>query len=137
MKTHIKTFALLLLCTILFTGCATYHMSTQSLLEQFSNSRKEEKINYIIAFPFFIPFTVTGNNLRQVTCLDKYEKEHVIGVTNHTGIRITQKDKTRKTFYFDTLIIQDSTINGAKSHFIGLGIKPINLNSIDRIEIQK
>lgn len=137
MKIHFKTLLLLSLSSFLLSGCATYHLSTKSLLEQFANAGTEVKVNYIIAFPFFYPGTVTGNNLSVVTCLDKNEKEYNLNVTNHTGIRITQKDKSRTTFYFDTLILEDSTINGAKSHFFGMSINPINLNNIDRIELQK
>ena len=133
-----KFFNLLLVCgVILLSSCATYHISTQSLLEQFANAKQETKINFIIAFPFFLPGVVNGNDLSEIRCLDKNNNEKTIRVTNHTGIRITKKNKTRKTFYFDTLIIQDSTINGAQSHFLGLGIKPINLNDIEKIELQK
>ena len=58
-------------------------------------------------------------------------------VTHHTGVRITKKDGTKKTFYFDTLIIQDSLITGKNDHFIGVDIKPIKLNNIEKIELQK
>ena len=58
-------------------------------------------------------------------------------VTHHTGVRITKKDGTKKTFYFDTLIIQDSLITGKNEHFIGVDIKPIKLNNIEKIELQK
>ena len=80
---------------------------------------------------------VTGNSLREIKVLNKNEKECVIPVTNHTGVRVTKKDGKRKTFYFNTLIIQDSTITGKNDHFLGVNIKPINLNNIGKIELQK
>ncbi len=58
-------------------------------------------------------------------------------MTNRTGVRITKKDGRRKTFYFDTLLIKDSTINGKKSHFDGLDINPIKLDDIAKIELQR
>ena len=138
MATKRRLVSMVLLCGIfILSSCATYHLSTQSLLEQFANAKEETKVNFIIAFPFFLPGIVNGNDLREIRCLDKNNHEKTIRVTNHTGIRITKKNKTKKTFYFDTLIIQDSTINGAQSHFLGLGIKPINLNDIETIELQK
>ncbi|MBA2610468.1 MAG: hypothetical protein H0U95_00760 [Bacteroidetes bacterium] len=112
-------------------------MTTKSLLEQLANTEKEKKVNVIIAFPFFFPGIVTGNSLNEVKVLDKYEKECIIPVTHHTGVRITKKDGKRKTFYFDTLIIEDSTITGKNDHFLGISIKPINLNNINKIELQK
>jgi hypothetical protein len=138
MKTKQLTLTgLLAISTILLSSCATYHLTTQSLLEQFANTQKEKKVNYVVAFPFVFPGTVTGNSLREVKVLDSKEHEQVIRVSNRTGVRITKKDGKKSTFYFDTLIIQDSTITGKKDHFLGINIKPINLSKIQRIEIQK
>jgi hypothetical protein len=122
---------------ISLTSCATYHLSTESLVKQAVNAKKETKVNFIVVFPLVIPGIVTGNDIRSVKCFDKNEIEHEIYVTNHTGIRITKKDSTRSTFYFDTLILKDSTINGAKSHFIPISIHPIKLSEISKIEMQK
>jgi hypothetical protein len=91
----------------------------------------------MVAFPFFIPFVVNGNDLTEVKVFDKDGKEQTIEVTNRTGIRITKKDSSRTTFYFNTLMVKDSFITGKKDHFMGINIKPINLNNILKIEIQK
>jgi len=124
--------------TLLFTSCATYHITTESLIEQLANTQKEKKVNVIIVFPvFFYPGIVTGNSLQEVTVLDKNEMKYVLPVTHRTGVRITKKDGKRKTFYFDTLLIQDSTITGKNEHFIGTNIKPIKLKDIQKIELQK
>jgi hypothetical protein len=112
-------------------------MTTLSLIEQLANTQKEEKVTLLVAYPLFFPGMVKGNSLQQVKVLDKNDKECDIPVTNHTGVRITKKDGTRKTFYFNTLIIQDSIITGKNDHFIGTNIKPINLNNIEKIELQK
>jgi hypothetical protein len=127
----------LIILLLFISSCTTYHISTQSLLNQLADTQKEKKLNMLFVFPFFFPGVVTGNTLRQVKVLDKNEKECVIPVTNHTGVRITKKDGKRKTFYFDTLIIRDSTITGKNDHFLGINIKPINLNNIEKIELQK
>ena len=137
MNFHIKTSCLVLLLSFSLLGCTTYHLSTQSLLQQFANTHKEEKVNLLIAFPFFFPFEVTGNDLTEIKVLDKNDIENILTITHHTGVRITKKDSKKNTFYFDTLIIQDSTITGKKDHFIGVNINPINLNDIDKIEIQR
>jgi hypothetical protein len=138
MKTKQLTLTgLITVSTLLLSSCAPYHLTTQSLLEQFANTQKEKKVNYIVAFPFVFPGTVTGNSLREIKVLDSKEKEQVIRVSHRTGVRITNKDGKRNTFYFDTLIIQDSTITGKKDHFLGINIKPINLNKIQKIELLK
>ena len=119
-------------------SCATYHLSTQILLEQCAASKKETKVTFLIAPPFvFFPGIVDGNDLSSLECLDKNNVEHVITVTNRTGIRITKKDSSRTTFYFNTLLIKDSTITGNKTHFVNAKIKPIKLDNISKIEVQE
>ena len=137
MKLNKQIFGFFISGLLLLTSCATYHITPKNLVEQLADTQKEKKINVIIAFPLFFPGVVTGNSLRQVKVLDKNEKECIIPVTHHTGVRVTKKDGKRKTFYFDTLIIQDSTITGKNDHFLGIDITPINLNNIEKIELQK
>ena len=136
MKTKI-TVAGLIFSALFFSSCATYHIATESLVQQLTDTHKEGKTVYLVAFPIIVPFSVTGNSLSQIKVLDKNEKECSIPVTNHTGVRITKKDGSRKTFYFNTLLIKDSLITGKNDHFIGTNIKPINLNNIEKIELQR
>ncbi len=128
------------LCILIFTlaSCATYHLSTDSLVQQFSEAHPQEKTGGLFIMPYvFFPYSAKGNDLRYVKVLDKEEKEQIIEVTNHTGIRITRKDSSRQTFYFDTLLLQDSTITGNKTHFFSYHIKPIPFSDILKIELQK
>lgn len=127
----------LTLTTLFLVGCTTYHVTTESLLQQFADVHPETKTNFIIAFPLIFPWSVTGNSLTEIKVLDQNNKEHTIQVTYHTGVRISKKDGTKKTFYFDTLLISDSTINGKKSHFVGIDIHPIKLSDIEKIELQR
>lgn len=129
--------SLLLTFAIFLTGCQTYHISTQSLLEQLAETQKEKKVSVVVAFPIVFPGIVTGNSLRKIKVLDKMNRECILPVTNRTSVRIIKKDGTRKTFYFNTLLIKDSIITGKNDHFIGVNIKPINLNNIEKIELQE
>ena len=120
------------------SSCATYHLSTQSLLEQLADTRPQTKVNVFIVYPyFFFPGMVAGNSLTEIKVLDKNEKECIIPVKRQTSVRIKKKDGKRKTFYFDTLLVQDSIITGKNDHFVGTNIKPIKLNTIEKIELQK
>ncbi len=125
-------------CLFLLTGCATYHLSTQSLVEQFGNSSTEKKKILLPVFPYvFFVDPVTGNDLQTIKVLDKNGQEKILTVTNQTGVRITRTDSSRTTFYFNTLLLKDSTITGSKTHFFNAHIKPINFKDISKIEIQK
>ena len=129
-----------ILISLIFSlsGCATYHLSTQSLLEQLANTRPETKVNVFVVYPyFFFPGMVAGNSLTEIKVLDKNENECILPVKRQASERITKKDGKRKTFYFDTLLVQDSIITGKNEHFIGTIIKPIKLNTIVKIELQK
>ena len=131
-------FGPLILFVIILSSCTTYHLSNQSLLEQFAGSSTEKKTVFLIIPPYvFFPGVVNGNDLKTIKCADKNGKEKIIEITNRTGVRITKTDGTKTTFYFNTLIIRDSTITGSKTHFFNAQIKPINLGDIGKIEIQK
>ena len=133
-----KYFAIISPCIFLLSSCTTYHLSTQSLLEQFAGSQKQTKVTLLIAPPFvFFPGIVDGNSLHSITVLDKKEHEHTIPVTRSTGVKITQKSGKHTTFYFNTLLLQDSTINGSKTHFFNARIHPIKFADISKIELQK
>lgn len=121
---------------LLLTGCATYHLSTESLVQQMADTHPEKKYVYAPSFPF-IPFSVDGNSLHQLKCLDKNGKETTFDVTNRTSVRITLADSSRRTFYFNTLLLKDSTISGSKAHFFEMHIKPIKLRDVVKIEVQK
>jgi hypothetical protein len=133
-----KTLAYFSLClVVLLSSCATYHITTQSLVEQFVDVTPEKKNGFVFVFPLYIPFSVEGNSLQQIVVLNKENQPVVLPVDHRTGVRITLKNGKRSTFYFDTLLLKDSTINGKKDHFFGFNAKPIVLSSIDKIEIQK
>lgn len=131
-----KKALLYVLAPLILTSCATYHLSTESLVQQMADTQPEKKYIYMPSFPF-IPFSVDGNNLHQLKCLDKNGKETTIDVTNRTSVRITLADSSRKTFYFNTLLLKDSTIAGSKTHFFEMHIKPIKLRDVVKIEVQK
>jgi len=131
---HSCLVALLLFCS----SCATYHISAQSLLEQFADARKETKVTLLIAPPFFFfPGIVDGNSLRTIVVKDKDDKDYQLHINNRTGVRIRQKDGEHTTFYFNTLQIKDSVITGNKTHFVNAKIRAIKLSNISKIELQK
>jgi hypothetical protein len=131
-----KKALLYLSAPLLLTGCATYHLSTESLVQQMANTQPEKKYIYTPSFPF-VPFSVDGNSIHQLKCLDKNGKETTIDVTNRTSVRITLADSSRRTFYFNTLLLKDSTVSGSKTHFFEMHIKPVKLRDVVKIEVQK
>jgi len=85
------------------TSCASYIVTTDSLTKQLNGV--EVNKGYL-----FASSSVKGNDLKTVKCLDKNGKEIVLAVTNRTGVRIFKTDSSKITFYFNTLLIKDSSI---------------------------
>jgi len=120
-----KKINFLMLCFLVIScSCySQYHISVDSLLSQFKNAGSEKHI------------FIKGNDLKTFKCFNKKEEEQIITITNRTGIRVFQNDGSKKTFYFNTVILNDSTISGSKTHFFNAQIKPILLKDISRIEV--
>src|SRR5271156_5148597 len=113
-----SAYLIAILC--LLTGCTTYHITTQSLQAQLAGTPAEKKGNLLIPVD-----NIKGNALRQITVLDPKGKEKVLPVNYHTGVKITRKSGKHTTFYFDTLLLTDSTISGSKTHLFNARITPI------------
>jgi hypothetical protein len=111
-------------------GCASYMISTLSLSDQLTGDTVSK--GYLLAKD-----AVKGNDLKTVKCVDKNGKEKEIAVTNRTGVRITKTDNSKTTFYFNTLLIKDSSIVGSKTHFFNDKIKPIKFSDISKIELME
>jgi len=131
-----KKILLYISASLLLTSCSTYHLSSESLVQQMADTKPERQYIYSPNLPF-IPFSVDGNSLHQLKCIDKNGKETTIVVTNRTSVRITLADSSHKTFYFNTLLLKDSTISGSKTHFFEMHIKPILLRDVVKIEVQR
>ena len=123
-------FTLTIIILTLLTGCATYQISTTSLAEQLTGNSVSK--GYGLATD-----AVKGNDLATVKCIDKNGKEIELPVTNRTGVKITKTDNSKTQFYFNTLLIKDSTIVGSKTHFFNAKVKPIKFSDISKIEIMK
>lgn len=113
---------------VLFTGCATYQVSTTNLSEQINGNIVSK--GYLLATD-----AVKGNSLKTIKCVDKKGIEREIAVTNRTGIRITKMDNSKTALYLNTVIIRDSSITGSKSHFFNAQIMPIKFSEISKIEV--
>lgn len=124
--------------SLTLAGCATYQLPPAELFNQFANSGEEVKKTVIIAPPYvYFPTAVSGNNLRSVRVYDASGTLVTLPVTSKTSVRFTKTDGTKTTFYFDTLLLQDSAVTGSKTHFFNLPIKPIPFRDIVKVELQK
>jgi hypothetical protein len=145
---------------LLLCGCATYHISPESLRDQLTSSntvtrRANVTPMFFMGTPSVGAFLFMGavvggsavynsknkgtqcNGLHEVLVLDKKEKEYWLPVTGRTGLKIVRRDGRHVIVYFDTVILEDSCISGSKTHFFKSRIKPIPLTDIAKLELQK
>lgn len=111
-----KILPFALFALLVFSSCATYFVSTHEL----EKSIKSVSIDY---------------GAKYINAIDKNGDSILLLSSKSTGIRITEKDNTRQTFYFMTAYIQDSLIKGSKSTFFSIPIKPIKISEIKKIEV--
>jgi hypothetical protein len=124
------SYAIALMFVTLLTGCAAYQVSTSSLSNQLTSNTVSK--GYLLAKD-----AVKGNDLKTIKCIDKNGKEKEIVITNRTGVRITKNDNSKTTFYFNTLLVNDSSITGSKTHFFNAKVAPIKFSDISKIEIME
>src|SRR5215204_4928805 len=100
MKSKNQFGSVILIVTVLFTSCTTYHLSVNDLFLQLDSMSTQGK-------GFLSSNSIKGNTLTSIKCYDKSGKEHIIPVTPHTAVRISKTDNKRVQLYFDTITLKD------------------------------
>ncbi len=129
------------LMIVLLTSCSTYYMTSSSLKEQLQEidpNKIEDSYDFRLGL---VGVALKGgenfyNGIESVKCTDKNGNEKNLKVTTNTGIRLTDSTGKKQTLYFDSLFLRDSLIYGSKSHFITLPVDPMNIDKLEKIEIQ-
>ena len=127
-----KRVLLIFISLILLSGCSNFPIPTNSLVEQLKESQRTSKnTNFqeisISAYP--------SNNLRQIKCKDKDGNNILLVPDKNTEFVITKKsDGDKITVYFDTMILQNDTLFGLRSRFLG-GLRAIPLADVSYIEV--
>jgi hypothetical protein len=111
-------------------ACSSYQITKSSLSDQINGNSVNK--GYL-----FAASAVQGNTLTTVKCIDKSGKEVNLTVTNQTMVKIILVDNSSVKFYFNTLLIKDSTITGSKTHFFNYKVKPIKFGAIEKIQIME
>jgi hypothetical protein len=136
-----KYVILMNLMMLLLTSCSTYYMTSSSLKEQLQKidpNKIEDSYDFRLGL---VGVALKGgenfyNGIESVKCTDKNGNEKTLKITTNTGIRLTDSTGRKQTLYFDSLFLRDSLIYGSKSHFITLPVDPMNIDKLEKIEIQ-
>jgi hypothetical protein len=134
-KVNLKQIVLIILSAGIFSSCRTYYIPIESFKEQLSNIdstqlkivRTRDPAGDIADYP--------ANPIDKIKCVDKDGNENELQNSPSIETRITTSDGNRTIFYFDRIYVQNDTLIGFQSRFIGLP-KAIPLAAITRVEIQ-
>ncbi len=85
----------------------------------------------------FYPGSVEGRSIKEIKCIDKEGETCLLGITKRTSIILTNTDGSRKSVYFNALLIQDSLMGSSRNHAFRTKNKPVKISEIANIDIER
>jgi hypothetical protein len=140
MKT--KLIILMGILSLLFS-CKTYTIPVDSFREQMTKSGSEKLREVEINNPTFYSSSSTkrnliykANSIKSIIVVDKSGNKVKLENSPKLEMRITRKDGKKYILLFDTVIVENDTLKGARSRLIQNLTREIPLDDIEKIEIQ-
>lgn len=122
----------------LLFSCKTYTISVDSFREQMtvtdSEKLREVEINNPINTIKNIKYE--ANSIKFITVIDKKGNKIKLENSPKLEMRITRKSGKKYILLFDTLIVENDTLKGAKSRLMQNLRREIPFSDIEKIEIQ-
>ncbi len=121
----------------LLFACKTYTIPVESFREQMTKSGNEELRDVEINNPTsYSNLKYQANSVKSIVVVDKNGNK--VGIENSPKLemRITRKNGKKYILLFDTVIVENDTLKGARSRIIHNMRREIPLTDIEKIEIQ-
>src|SRR5689334_10453492 len=116
-------------------SCKTYYLSPGSLKEQFEGIDSSKLVDVETHGPLGEVYRYQANPIKVIRCVDSQGRP--VNITNGPAIEMRITHQNKKTiFYFDRVMVNDSTVTGVRSRFIGSLTATIPLKDISKIEVQ-
>lgn len=134
-KVNYKSLILKILILITLSSCKTYYIPLESFKSQISDIDSNQLRMVRTRGPAGDITEYPANPIDQIECVDKNGNETEIQNSPSIETRITTTEGERTIFYFDRIYVENDTLIGYRSRFIGLP-KKIALTEITKVEIQ-
>ena len=134
MVTH-KTILITIVMLSFLSSCITYYIPVDSLKTQFSDIDSTQLILVSTQGPAGDIVKYLANPIVQIKCIDKSGNQVEILNSPSVETRITTNDGKRTVFYFDRVFLQNDTLKGFQSRFLGFP-KSIPVKTITKVEVQ-
>jgi len=124
------------LFSLLFS-CKTYTIPVESFREQMTKSGNEKMRDVEINNPTsYSNLKYQANSVKSIVVVDKNGNNVEIENSPKLEMRITRKNGKKYILLFDTVIVENDTLKGARSRIIQNLRREIPLDDIEKIEIQ-
>jgi hypothetical protein len=136
MKT--KLITLMGIIFLLFS-CKTYTIPVDSFREQMTVPGSEKLRVVEINNPALYTYKnirYEANSLKSIVVVDKKGDKVKLGNSPKLKMRITRKNGKKNILLFDTVIVENDTLKGARSRLMQNLRREIPLSDIEKIEIQ-
>lgn len=120
--------------TIIYS-CKTYYIPVESFKKQLSDVDSTQLKIVKTRGPGGDVAEYPSNSINEIKCVDKDGNKTELKNSPSIETRISTKNGKRATFYFDRIYVQNDTLIGYSSRFVGLP-KRIPLSEITHIEVQ-
>jgi len=121
----------------MIVSCKTYTITPNSFKTQLTKAKtvntKEVTINNPLTSGTIV---YLSNDVESILVVDKNGQESLLENSPSIEMRITHVNGKKYRFYFDTILLEDNTIRGARSRFANKLTHKISMDSIVKIEIQ-
>lgn len=135
MKT--KLITLMGILSLLFS-CKNYTIPVESFREQMTKSGSEKLREVEINNPInsITNIKYEANSIKTIIVIDKKGEKVKIENSPKLEMRITRKNGKKYILLFDTVIVENDTLKGARSRLMQNLRREIPLTDIEKIEIQ-
>lgn len=127
----------------LAVSCKTYTVPVDSFRNQMTESGSEKLKEVKIKHPsFYSTLSPDGNlhyqanSIKSIEVFDKKGNKIRLKNSPKLEMKITKKDGKKHVLFFDTVIVENDTLKGARSRFMQDLRGEIALLDIEKIEIQ-
>ena len=134
-KVNWKTIILTIFILTILSSCKTYYIPVDSFKEQLSDIDSSQLRMVKTRGPAGEIVEYPANPIDQIKCIDKDGNKTNLQNSPSIETRISTSDGKRTIFYFDRIYVQNDTLIGYRSRFIGLP-KKIPLTEIIKVEVQ-
>lgn len=127
----------LLAVLLLMISCKTYTVEPENFKKQIFENNSNDLRDVAIENPIvrFSKIKYKANSLKYLNVYDKKGSLSFMKNAPSVEMRITNKNGKRKTFYLDTVTLENDTLKGEKSRILRLKDK-VPFNEIVKIEVQ-